>query len=71
MNPFTLFTKSCACGGIIFGPRVGGKARGQWLGYDQCLDCREQQSSSKDAAAPRETQSLRERGRGNASPSDE
>lgn len=46
-----LFTKSCACGGIIFGPRVNGKARGEWLGYDQCLDCRETQSPREGGLA--------------------
>ncbi len=35
-----LFTKKCACGEMIFGPRVGGKARGKWVGYDTCTDCR-------------------------------
>lgn len=37
---FTLFTQKCACGEIILGPREGGKARGRWLGYDQCDKCR-------------------------------
>ena len=37
-----LFTKECACGGIIIGPRLGGKARGEWLGYDTCLKCRKE-----------------------------
>lgn len=35
-----LFTKKCECGEEIWGPRVGGKARGEWLGYDQCRKCR-------------------------------
>lgn len=47
-----LFTKSCACGGMIFGPRLVGKARGQWLGYDQCTDCR---ASGMEAATAGET----------------
>jgi hypothetical protein len=49
-----LFTKPCDCGGIIFGPRMGGKARGEWLGYDRCLQCREkadQASEPKSEAA--------------------
>jgi len=36
----TIFEIKCACGGFILGPREGGKARGRWLGYDQCTDCR-------------------------------
>jgi hypothetical protein len=44
-----LFTKSCECGGFILGPRLGGKARGQWLGYDECLDCREKASAEPPA----------------------
>jgi hypothetical protein len=35
-----IFTKDCACGETFFGPREGGKARGRWLGYDQCPKCR-------------------------------
>jgi hypothetical protein len=48
MVAFNLFTKSCAkCGGFVFGPREGGKARGRWLGYDECLDCRESKAEPK------------------------
>ena len=43
-----LFEKPCErCGDMVFGPRLGGKARGQWLGYDLCLKCRQ---SDKQAA---------------------
>ncbi|NCP11377.1 MAG: hypothetical protein GW859_05375 [Sphingomonadales bacterium] len=42
-----LFEKKCECGGIIIGPREGGKARGRWLGYDQCLKCREKLDARK------------------------
>jgi len=28
------------CGGLNLGPRLDGKARGQWLGYDDCPKCR-------------------------------
>ncbi len=38
-----LFEKKCAtpdCDDTVLGPRMGGKARGQWLGYDECLKCR-------------------------------
>lgn len=37
----TIFMKTCECGEQILGPREGGKARGRWLGYDQCIECRE------------------------------
>lgn len=44
-----IFTKPCAtCGGTIFGPRVGGKARGEWLGYDECQKCREKGEAGAD-----------------------
>ena len=35
-----LFEIKCPCGGFIFGPREDGKAKGRWLGYDHCVDCR-------------------------------
>lgn len=36
-----IFEKKCiTCDGFVMGPRVGGKARGEWLGYDQCTKCR-------------------------------
>lgn len=35
-----IFEKKCACGGIILGARLHGKARGEWLGYDECRKCR-------------------------------
>ncbi len=36
-----LFSKKCpTCDGTVLGPRVGGKARSQWLGYDRCEKCR-------------------------------
>ena len=38
-----IFTKKCDCGNDILGPRVGGKARGAWLGYDRCTKCREKE----------------------------
>lgn len=46
-----LFVKTCAtCGGFVFGPREGGKARGRWLGYDECLDCRKDNRKPADIA---------------------
>ena len=46
-----LFTQTCkTCGGIIFGPRLGGKARGQWLGFDDCLPCREKATAERVSA---------------------
>jgi len=42
-----LFTKNCECGNMIFGPREGGKARGRWLGYDTCLECRKKEQLDK------------------------
>jgi hypothetical protein len=39
---FRLFEQPCTkCGKPHFGPREGGKARGRWLGYDECLKCRD------------------------------
>lgn len=46
-----LFTKPCDCGGTIFGPRLGGKARGVWLGYDRCLKCREKADHASEPRA--------------------
>jgi hypothetical protein len=44
---FHLFEQPCkSCGKPNLGPREGAKARGRWLGYDDCLDCR------KDRANP-------------------
>ncbi len=38
---FNLFEQPCkTCGEPHFGPRLYGKARGAWLGYDDCPDCR-------------------------------
>lgn len=38
---FKLFEQPCkACGKPNLGPRLHGKARGAWLGYDDCIDCR-------------------------------
>lgn len=34
-----LFIKDCQCGGIILGPRVGGRKKGEWLGHDKCPKC--------------------------------
>lgn len=50
-----LFTQPCAtCGGTVFGPRVGGKARGQWLGYDECLDCRKASTREREGEMDRD-----------------
>jgi hypothetical protein len=46
---FKLFTQQCqSCGGPNLGPREGGKARGRWLGYDRCIDCRNADNRQKD-----------------------
>jgi len=45
-----IFEIKCACRGSILGPRAGGKARGQWLGYDTCTNCRKK----AEAASPQE-----------------
>lgn len=44
-----LFEIKCDCGGFILGPREGGKARGRWLGYDKCMDCRKAALATADA----------------------
>ncbi len=39
---FKLFVQKCeTCGEINLGPRENGKAKGRWLGYDDCVKCRE------------------------------
>lgn len=43
---FILFEQPCKkCGKPNLGPRLGGKARGQWIGHDNCLDCRKQEAA--------------------------
>lgn len=47
---FTLFEQPCTkCGKPNLGPRLGGKARGQWLGYDECHKCRRESSAEQSA----------------------
>lgn len=37
-----IFKSECVkCGGTVLGPREGGKARGRWLGHDECRKCRD------------------------------
>lgn len=36
-----IFTKPCSkCRGTVLGPRLDGRACGEWLGHDECLSCR-------------------------------
>jgi hypothetical protein len=38
---FKIFEQKCeTCGEMHFGPREYGKAKGRWLGYDDCPKCR-------------------------------
>lgn len=47
-----IFTKKCTnCGDLVFGPREGGKARGRWLGYDECPICRKDKPAATLLAA--------------------
>lgn len=45
---FKLFEQKCkTCGKMNLDPREGGKAKGRWLGYDDCHDCRKEQESEE------------------------
>ena len=47
---FVLFEKPCVtCGEPILGPREGGKARGLWLGYDECEECRKAKAKERQS----------------------
>jgi endogenous inhibitor of DNA gyrase (YacG/DUF329 family) len=42
-----LFTKPCpVCGENYFSPRLGGKARGTWMGFDKCPSCRKKDEAN-------------------------
>ena len=47
-----IFEIACpSCDGFILGPREGGKACGRWLGYDECLKCRQAKKPAEQAAS--------------------
>lgn len=53
---FKLFEQKCeTCGELHFGPRENGKARGRWLGYDDCPKCREKKKLSEGGETEKDT----------------
>lgn len=53
---FKLFEQKCeTCGELHFGPRENGKARGRWLGYDDCPKCREKKKMSEGGETEKDT----------------
>jgi len=50
-----IFDQKCkTCGGMNLGPREGGKAKGRWLGYDDCSKCREKMAQDLTPAAEKD-----------------
>lgn len=44
-----IFERKCeTCSEMVWGPRVGGKARGKWLGYNLCEKCRKADAEHKE-----------------------